>query len=186
VCLGKPFQLERKLACDIQNKAKVPAMISKLDRWCNWDNKNRPAIATRISSLSSLLLEDIDSPTKQWFADNLRHLPLPLVTPNAKVESSAYPGELFRTFLRKHRFSRVVVGTAKDAISSLRKQKFDLMFLDLQLPDEPGDQVYKAAKQIDPGQNVIVITGYPDSEVLDRILQISPVTVLKKHLRSSS
>ena len=98
VCLGKPFQLERKLACDIQNKAKAPAMISKLDRGCNWDNKNRPAIATRISSLSSLLLEDIDSPTKQWFADNLRHLPLPLVTPNAKVESSAYPGQFLTDF----------------------------------------------------------------------------------------
>jgi len=75
------------------------------------------------------------------------------------------------------------VGTAKEAISSLRKQKFDLMFLDLQLPDEPGDQVYKTAKQIDPDLNVIVITGYPDSKVLDRILQISPVTVLKKPLR---
>jgi Transposase IS66 family len=98
VCLGKPFQPERKLACDIQSKAKDPAMISKLDRWCNWDNKNRPAIATRINSLSSLLLEDIDSPTKQWFADNLRHLPLPPVTPSPKVESSAYPGHLL-TFL---------------------------------------------------------------------------------------
>src|ERR1700675_3268102 len=52
-------------------------MISKLDRSCNWDNKNRPAIATRINSLSSLLLEKIRFPTKQWFADNLRHLPLP-------------------------------------------------------------------------------------------------------------
>ena len=92
MCLGKPFQPERKLACDIQNKAKAPAMISKLDRSCNWDNKNRPAIATRINSLSSLLLENIGSPTKQWFADNLRHLPLPPVTPSTKVESSAYPG----------------------------------------------------------------------------------------------
>jgi excisionase family DNA binding protein len=91
--------------------------------------------------------------------------------------------ELFKTFLKKTGFSRVVVGTAKEAISNLRKQKFDLMFLDLQLPDEPGDQVYKAAKQIDPGLNVIVITGYPDSKVLDRILQISPVTVLKKPLK---
>ena len=91
--------------------------------------------------------------------------------------------ELFKTFLNKIGFSRVVVGTAKDAISSLRKQKFDLMFLDLQLPDAPGDQVYKTAKQIDPDLNVIVITGYPDSEMLDRILQISPVTVLKKPLK---
>jgi excisionase family DNA binding protein len=56
--------------------------------------------------------------------------------------------ELFKTFLKKIGFSRVVVGTAKEAISSLRKQKFDLMFLDLQLPDEPGDQVYVTAKHI--------------------------------------
>ena len=91
--------------------------------------------------------------------------------------------ELFKTLLKKYGFSRVVVGTSKEAISSLRKQKFDLMFLDLQLPDAPGDQVYKTAKQIDPGLNVIVITGYPDSEMLNRILQISPVTVLKKPLK---
>jgi CheY-like chemotaxis protein len=75
--------------------------------------------------------------------------------------------------LKQIGFSRVVVGTATEAIKSLQKQKFDLMFLDLQLPDAPGDQVYKTAKQIDPDLNVIVITGYPDSEILDRILQVS-------------
>jgi excisionase family DNA binding protein len=89
--------------------------------------------------------------------------------------------DLFRTFLKQIGFSRVVVGTATEAIKSLQKQKFDLMFL--QLPDVPGDQVYKTAKQIDPDLNVIVITGYPDSEILDRILQVSPVTVLKKPLK---
>src|SRR5271166_4350142 len=91
--------------------------------------------------------------------------------------------DLFQTFLKRIGFSRVVVGTAKEAIKSLRKQKFDLLFLDLQLPDAPGDQVYQTAKQIDPDLNVIVITGYPDSEILDRILQVSPVTVLKKPLK---
>jgi len=91
--------------------------------------------------------------------------------------------DLFRTFLKQIGFSRVLVGTAKEAIKSLRKQKFDLMFLDLQLPDAPGDQVYKTAKQIDSDLNVIVITGYPESEILDRILQIGPVTVLKKPLK---
>ena len=95
------------------------------------------------------------------------------------------PGQqdLFRTFLKQIGFSRVVVGTATEAIKSLRKQKFDLMFLDLQLPDAPGDQVYKTAKQIDADLNVVVITGYPDSEILDRILQVCPVTVLKKPLK---
>jgi excisionase family DNA binding protein len=91
--------------------------------------------------------------------------------------------DLFRTFLKKIGFSRVVVGTAKEAIECLGKQKFDLMFLDLKLPDASGDQVFKTAKQIDPDLNVIVVTGYPDSEILDRILQVSPVTILKKPLK---
>jgi excisionase family DNA binding protein len=90
---------------------------------------------------------------------------------------------LFRTFLKKGGFSRVLVGTAREAVKSLQKQKFDLMFLDLQLPDAPGDQVYQTARQIDPNLNVIVITGYPYSDILDRILQVSPVTVLKKPLK---
>ena len=51
--------------------------------------------------------------------------------------------DLFRTFLKKIGFSRVVVGTAKEAIKCLGKQRFDLMFLDLKLPDAPGDQVFK-------------------------------------------
>jgi excisionase family DNA binding protein len=99
------------------------------------------------------------------------------------VDDDPVVQDLFQTFLKKIGFSRVVVGTAKEAIKCLRKQKFDLMFLDLQLPDAPGDQVYQTAKQIDPDLNVIVITGYPDSEILNRILQVCPVTVLKKPLK---
>ena len=99
------------------------------------------------------------------------------------VDNDSGLRDLFRAFLKKIGFSRVVVGTAKEAIISLGKQKFDLMFLDLKLPDAPGDQVFKTAKQIDPDLNVIVVTGYPDSEILDRMLQISPVTVLKKPLK---
>ena len=45
--------------------------------------------------------------------------------------------DLLRTFLKQIGFSRVVVGTAKEAIKSLRKQKFDVMFLDLQFLTPP-------------------------------------------------
>ena len=110
--------------------------------------------------------------------DQQGHQPTVLV-----VDDDVELQELFRTFLKQIGFSRVVVGTAKEAIKSLRKQKFDLMFLDLQLPDASGDQVFETVKQIDPDLNVIVITGYPDSEILNRILQLSPVTVLKKPLK---
>ena len=51
------------------------------------------------------------------------------------------------------------------------------------MPDGPADDVYDTAKEIDPQLPVVVITGYPDSEMLNRILARGPITVLKKPLK---
>ena len=91
---------------------------------------------------------------------------------------------LFKLFLKKIGFSRVVVGTVKEAIAALEKQKFDLVFLDLKLPDGPADDVYDFVKREQPDCPIIIITGYPDSEMLDRILAKGPITVLKKPLNT--
>ena len=91
---------------------------------------------------------------------------------------------LFRLFLKKSGFSRVVVGTGEEAIAVLKKQKFDLVFLDLVLPDFNGDEVYHEAKKADPDVPIVIITGYPNSEILDNILKHGPVTVLKKPLKA--
>ena len=91
--------------------------------------------------------------------------------------------DLFKLFLRKIGFSRVVVGTVKEALAALQKQKFDLVFLDLKLPDGPTDDVYDAIKEEQPACPIIIITGYPDSAALDRILAKGPITVLKKPLK---
>ena len=91
---------------------------------------------------------------------------------------------LFKLFLKKIGFSRVVVGTVKEAIAALEKQRFDLVFLDLKLPDGPADDVYDFVKRDQPDCPIIIITGYPDSEMLDRILAKGPITVLKKPLKT--
>jgi len=91
--------------------------------------------------------------------------------------------DLFKLFLKKAGFSRLVVGTGKDALAALSKQKFDLCFLDLQLPDLTGDEIYAIAKQKYPDLPIVIITGYPDSTMLNNILKLGPVTVLKKPLQ---
>ena len=90
---------------------------------------------------------------------------------------------MFKLFLKKQGFSRIVVGSGKEAIAALQKQKFELCFLDLQLPDTTGDEVYRQAKDLQPSLPIVIITGYPDSQMLDNILKLGPVTVLKKPLR---
>jgi excisionase family DNA binding protein len=91
---------------------------------------------------------------------------------------------MFKMFLKKAGFSRLIVGTGKEAFAALEKQKFDLCFLDLQLPDVTGDVVYSMAKEKFPGLPIVIITGYPDSQMLDNILKHGPVTVLKKPLNA--
>ena len=87
---------------------------------------------------------------------------------------------LFKQFLKKAGFGRLVVGTGAEAISLAKKQKFDFVFLDLKLPDIPGDEVYVQLKELHPDLPIVVITGYPDSEILSKILATGPVTVLQK------
>ncbi len=91
--------------------------------------------------------------------------------------------ETFKLFLKKAGFSRNIVGTGKEALAALEKQKFDLCFLDLQLPDITGDMIYAVAKEKYPDLPIVIITGYPDSEMMNNILKHGPVTVLKKPLR---
>jgi excisionase family DNA binding protein len=90
---------------------------------------------------------------------------------------------MFKLFLKKNGYSRLVVGSGKDALAALDKQKFDLCFLDLQLPDVPGDQIYAVLKEKHPEIPAVIITGYPDSEIMNNVLKFGPVTVLKKPLR---
>ena len=86
----------------------------------------------------------------------------------------------FKQFLKEAGFGRIVVGTGEKAISYAEKQKFDLVFLDLQLPDMSGDEVYLRIKELHPDLPIVIITGYPNSAILSRILQSGPVTVIKK------
>jgi len=87
---------------------------------------------------------------------------------------------LFKQFLKKAGFGRIVVGTGAEALTYAEKQRFDLVFLDLKLPDIPGDELYAKLKKLYPDLPIVIITGYPDSEILTKILSSGPVTVIKK------
>lgn len=49
--------------------------------------------------------------------------------------------------LRKNGFEVAVVRTAQDALSAISKQKYDLLLLDLKLPDGSGFDICKKARQ---------------------------------------
>jgi len=93
--------------------------------------------------------------------------------------------EVFRLVLNNAGFDAFIVGSGSEAIAHLRKRPCDLVFLDLRLPDDTGDVIYEKIRSIAPELPVVIITGYPDSQMLHSILRHGPVTVLSKPLQIS-
>lgn len=75
------------------------------------------------------------------------------------------------------------VTTAHSGIEALRvieDSTIDLVFLDLVLPDITGVEVLKGIKKAKSDLPVVIITGYPDSEIMNQALELGPISALKK------
>jgi len=73
--------------------------------------------------------------------------------------------------------------TAQNGIEALRvieDSVIDLVFLDLVLPDTNGVEVLKGLKKAKSDLPVVIITGYPDSEIMNQALELGPISALKK------
>ncbi len=69
--------------------------------------------------------------------------------------------------------------TGQMAIQKVKQQSFDLIYLDLDLPDISGLETLKAIRQIDDTIKVVVITGC-EGDLLREILELGPFTILMK------
>lgn len=103
--------------------------------------------------------------------------PLPSVL---AVEDDAATQNFLMKTLNQCRVSHHVVDTGAEALTLASRRKFDLVLLDLKLPDMSGDELYEKLTDLQPDVPIVVVTAYPDSEILSKILDIGPVVVLKK------
>ncbi len=70
----------------------------------------------------------------------------------------------------------------RQALESMSKAIFDLILLDLMMPEMNGVETLKEIRKIDEKIPVIIITGFPDSELLYEAMSISPVLMIPKPL----
>tara|TARA_R110002096_G_scaffold147671_16_gene307688 strand:+ start:22083 stop:22658 length:576 start_codon:yes stop_codon:yes gene_type:complete len=96
------------------------------------------------------------------------------------VEDDPGIQKFFADYLSRTGVMQTIASTGAEAISAVKSREFDFVFLDLKLPDVGGDEVFEQIKAIYPDLSVVITTSYPDSEMLSRILNTAPVTVLKK------
>lgn len=65
-------------------------------------------------------------------------------------------------------------------LALVKSHDFDLVFLDLKMPDIDGAELFGRIKAVKPDQLVTIITAYPDSEIMARAIEQGPIGVMKK------
>ncbi len=88
-------------------------------------------------------------------------------------------GLTIKSFLEKSH-AVVAVETAGEALRILEQQKFNLIFLDLNLPDVDGLSLYRQIKAMGKNIPVVVITGLTDPALLTRAISEGAQFILNK------
>jgi excisionase family DNA binding protein len=72
-----------------------------------------------------------------------------------------------------------------EGLKLVKEQDLDLVFLDLKMPGMDGAEVFKHIKSIKPKLSVIIITGYPESDIMARALSHGPFEIMNKPFSES-
>lgn len=99
------------------------------------------------------------------------------------VDDEELVQDLMRDILGRHGYQADNARTGAEAFQLLQKNSYDLMFLDIKLPDVDGDKIYEKVVETQPSLHVVIITGLADGQIFDKILTLGPVTVLRKPLK---
>jgi len=66
----------------------------------------------------------------------------------------------------------VTAGSGKEAIEKLRQNPYDVVILDVRMPEMGGVQVLSEIKKIDPQAEVIIMTGYASVDTAKEIMKL--------------
>ena len=88
------------------------------------------------------------------------------------VEDEKKTAEMLAQALESEDIQVTWIDDGRKAIDSMVKGKFDLVILDLKLPQMSGDEVLEAIRKIDPYVEVVVYTNYQDPPVMKKLINL--------------
>jgi len=91
---------------------------------------------------------------------------------------------LAATMLKQAGFDAVTAASGAAALDLAVQSSPDVIMLDLKMPGMDGPETLRRLRERGDDTPVIILTGYPDSELMHRALQFSPLMVLAKPAES--
>jgi len=100
------------------------------------------------------------------------------------VADEAVTADVLKSGLQEHGYRTTVAGTPSAALKLIEQIRFDLIFVDVDLPAMNGLDLYLAIKRITPRTLAIMITGTEkqDQALAQEAVRCNAFTILKKPL----
>ncbi len=100
------------------------------------------------------------------------------------VDDEAAILRLVAAVLKQAGFDVVTAASGAAALDLAAQSLPDVIMLDLKMPDMDGPETLRRLRERGDDTPVIILSGYPDSELMHRALQFSPLMVLAKPAES--
>lgn len=113
---------------------------------------------------------------ERWLQRNSRGRPVHILV----VDDEPLVGELFKNSLNESGYQVTTTLSSLEALELLNKRHFDLIFLDLLMPELDGAELFRQIRLVNNGVPIVIITGYPDSEIMNRAMEYGSIMVLRK------
>ncbi len=101
------------------------------------------------------------------------------------VDDEPAIGALFKESLEGKGYQVTTTTSSREALELVSKAHFDLIFLDLVMPEIDGSELLRRIKKIDGQVPVAIITGYPDSDLMKKAMTHGPFLVMNKPFNSN-
>lgn len=88
------------------------------------------------------------------------------------VEDEKKTGEMLKQALESEGIEVIWAQNGKSALDEMEKGRFDLIILDLKLPEISGDEVLEGIRRMDSYVEVVVYTNYQEPPVMKRLINL--------------
>ncbi len=87
---------------------------------------------------------------------------------------------MFQLFLKSHGYVVFTAETGAQGLEIFDQERPDLVITDIRMPGMDGMQVLSRIKEMSPGTEVIIITGYGDSDLTVQAMKLNATDFLHK------
>ncbi len=88
------------------------------------------------------------------------------------VEDEVKTAEILKQALESEDIEVLWVQDGKSALQEMKKGRFDLIILDLKLPEMTGDEVLEGIRKVDTYVSVIIYTNYQEPPVMKKLINL--------------